>query len=193
MDIEGTVEEPLGLNIGTEASDTHYYIIALGNSAAPTVSSAWFVTEANYASFTTGDLPAGFTDFKRMGSIRNNGASDFLLGEYFNGKFYFLDIVATTISISSASFVDIVLSTIIPLVAREAQCGFTSSSSTTTAKIRSNGSSVTGIPLWESAAAGSASLNVLLDAAQTMEGQISSPPFKTQVVFYVDDLENEGQ
>ena len=193
LDITGSVGSVLGLNTGAEASNTHYYIIALGKDSTPTVSSAWLVSAANYASFTTSDLPAGYDDYKRIGSIRNNGSSNFIHGHYQQGKF-FIDLELSVGSTASATFTNIDASAVIPLICRAANIIFDSSAGGAAIKWRPDGSALDGHRI--STATGSDATmytEVLLTAAQIFEARTSTGTVGMFLTNYLDNLENEGQ
>lgn len=200
FDITGTPGDLGALNTGSEATDTHYYLIALIDTTAVLDPHIIGVTAANYASFTTADLTGNYAvydDYARIGSIRNDASSNFLEGNYIDGWFHFDDPEGNPKpNTSSTSFVDLNYSGLIPLIAREAQIHWAQTGSGQV-NIRRNGSSaINGLILWSAGTAnpsGSLAMNVFLDSAQLIEAKVSAASVEGAAVSYRDNLQRKGQ
>lgn len=199
FDITGSAGDLGALNTGTEASGTWYYLIALGDTTAVTAPHIIGVTAANYASFTTADLTGNYAvydDYKRIGAVRNDGSSNFIQCEYFNGKLYYDTQVSVT-GISGTSFANVDCTAACPLIAREVEVSFYNGGVGSDSFWRMDGSSgssphrIHGNVGTNPSSAVSA--NILLSTVQIFEGKTSSGTVVTAIANYVDNLENEGQ
>lgn len=194
FDITGSAGDLGALNTGSEASDTFYYLIALLDTTAALAPHIIGVTEANYASFTTASLTGNYSvynDYKRMGSIGNNGSSNFREGFYINGRFFFSD-DTNSVSTNSTSLGDIDFSPSIPLISRSAAFlgKATGGANQTVVSIKGSGS-VERIITETGQEQGS--FSIWLSSAQVFQAKVSANTTEFHPVFYDDDLQREGQ
>lgn len=74
-----------GLDAGVEANNTWYYVYVIYNPTTNTYNGLLSTSS------TTPTLPAGYTKYRRVGSIRNDGSSDIIRFTQKNDMFYFYD------------------------------------------------------------------------------------------------------
>ena len=72
-----------GLDQGSEASSTWYAVLVIADTTGVLAPNALLVSAANYPSSIV--LPTGFDIRRRVGWVRNNSSSDFLLGQQVAG------------------------------------------------------------------------------------------------------------
>jgi len=107
-DITADITNPvgaLGLDQGTEASDTWYAVVLIDDTTGVNPPSLILVAEANYPSAMI--VPATHDIFRRVGWLRNDSSSDFLLGTQHGTTFTYDDEHDISTSFSSTPFVDI--------------------------------------------------------------------------------------
>jgi len=101
-----------GLDQGSEASGTWYALVAIGDPNGVNVPKGMFVKAADFPSSIV--LPSGYSDFRRIGWVRNDGSSNFIQGIYFNNQFWYEDDQNLITTGSSASFAAIDASSLVP-------------------------------------------------------------------------------
>ena len=179
-----------GLYSGSEANSTIYYLLGIGDDSAPSSAHVLAVPEADYASFTTADLPSPYDDYKRIGFFFNNSSGSIDAGSYRDGQHFYDSQTGTISSVSSSTFTDVDLSAFIPPVVRTVQMRFQSSTtSTSNWRLKGGGSSQTLI------ASDQASIvaYMRLDENGVFQVNVSTGNISFQLFSYVDNLENEGQ
>lgn len=191
MDISGTGGEALGLDTGSEAADKWYYLIGLGNSAAPNAASAWFVEASTYAAFVVGDLPAGFTDYAYLGAIRNNGSSNFKRGEFYHGVF--THDLSTQVSVASTGFTNADFSAEAPPKCRRAEIRFFGNAAGSSFWRIDGSSSAGNLLISNSPGVAEVFANVVLSSAQIVEVKISAGSLLMYLNSYVDTLQDQSQ
>lgn len=111
-----TVSGAGGLDTGSEASSTYYFVYAIADSTASNTPTVLFSTSS-----TSPTMPAGYNRFRRVGFLRNDSSSDFLdFGQHGNGndRVYVWRESETVLSVltngAATTFTNIVLDTLMP-------------------------------------------------------------------------------
>ena len=202
FDITGTAGTVGSLNTGSEAADTHYYLIAIADTTATIPPHIIAVTEANYASFTTADLTgnySGYNDYKRIGSVRNDGSSNLGRCEYVNQKVYSAEGQANDpyITTSSATLTDIDYSGWCPAYVRSGEFQFNIGSGvgaqTGAVKYKDHSASEFEVIHGQTGDTHYATSDILLSTSQIFEAKISQGALDMVCIAYDDDLLEEGQ
>lgn len=190
FDITGTGGDLGALNTGTSATNTWYFLIALGDTSAVVAPHIIGVSEANYASFTTADLTGNYSaydDYKRIGAIYFDGGSDLFAMSHIDGTTYFNQVKAG--STTSSSYVDSPNASIfLPTFARKCRCMFDGAGD---AFIRFKGNTGSGLQVTQSG--DDLSADIMLDASQVFEVKTSTGTLRWDFNSYEDDLSVEGQ
>lgn len=118
VDITGSVGA-LGLDQGVEASATWYALVGLGDSTGTNAPSAMLVTAGNYTGSIV--LPSTHDQYRRIGWVRNNGSSNFLLGRYLDNIFAFEDDQSVLATGASATFAAVSTAAVVPPTSRTCQ------------------------------------------------------------------------
>jgi hypothetical protein len=181
-----------GLDTGSEANSTVYYLLGIGDTTGTNAPHVLGVTEATYNAFTTGNLPSGYDDYKRINYFHNNGAGDIEHGVFVDGLLTYgyqtEDVVDST---SSATFESIDFSGKIPNFIRRATTQF-DHDSTSTSEWRLTGGTH-GIQVQTSDPAGAQTFDVTLDGSQTFEARVTAGTLTMRSKAIYDNLEIEGQ
>lgn len=195
FDPTGTAGALGALNTGTEASNTWYYLIALGDTTSAVTPHIIGVTAALYASFTTASLTgdyAVYDDYKRIGAIRNNAGGHFNWGWQFEGVFYF-DTAVNAGSTTSTTYVDLDLSAFMPPVSRVFTTPFLQSS-TGVAYWKTKGGTHGGFQLSQGLSTSMINATVYSDASQVVQYKVSTGTVTAQLaISFQDNLIEEGQ
>lgn len=110
-----------GLDTGSEASDTWYYIWLISNGST--------VSGLLSASSTNPTLPAGYSKKRLIGAVRNNSSSNFKQFTQFNKRVQYLD-SETIYAAHSISWVAIDCTSFVPANSHIITCGWMSQSTT---------------------------------------------------------------
>ncbi len=181
-----------GLDSGSEATSTMYYLLGIGDTTAVNAPHVLAVKESEYAAFVVGGLPSGYDDFKRIGFFFNNGAGDIDSGSFRDGLMTYTALIDTiTASTTSTTFATMDLSSRLPDIARKVTSQL-DHSATSTSEWRLTGA-VSGIQVQTADPAGSHTLDLILDASQIFEAKVSAGTLTARVSAVYDDLEEEGQ
>lgn len=175
-----------GLDTGSEAASTHYAVWAIGDRTGANAPAALLST-----SYTSPTLPAGYNVKRLMGSVRNDGSSNFLpfvmttVGR--SRRIRYDGVAAATLQVlssgSATSWTDVDLSSLMPPPAREVNLlGHNDGDSLGEfGEVRTNGSS-NGTPANRFYGAtsstetgeGSSVMDVRADASRIIEYQVAS-------------------
>ncbi len=102
----------LGLDQGTESSSTWYALVGLGDSSGVLAPSVMLVDATDYSGSIV--LPTGYDDFRRIGWVRNDGSSNFIQGEYLDGRFHYDDAQQVLTAGTSSSFAGVSCAAFVP-------------------------------------------------------------------------------
>ncbi len=108
--IDITVSGQGGLDTGSEASDTWYAVVLIGNSTTSAVDGI-FVEESNIGSPT---LPGAFDKFAIIGWVRNDGSSNLLPGQQIDQFFRYFEDNELSSGFNTSTFQDVSCSTYVP-------------------------------------------------------------------------------
>lgn len=97
-----------GLDTGSEASSTWYYIWVIYN---PTTNTTAGLLSTSYSSPT---MPSGYTYKQMVGAVRNNASSNFLLFRQFGNQVFYEGRQQITTGLNSTSYALVDVSSIIP-------------------------------------------------------------------------------
>lgn len=194
LDISATPGSAGALASGnTEQSSTLYYLLAIGDTSASNTPALLGVEEANYAAFTTSDLPSGYDDYKRLpGWFYNDSGSDLSTYLYREGKLWNGLNADSNISYSGVAYGDFDYSSIVPSVITNVNF-YISKSATTTADWRIKGTA-RDLPLWAfSTTNADKYVTMLLNSSGIVELRVGSSSLALNFVYAEDSGEVEGQ
>lgn len=115
VDIAGSVGA-LALDQGSEAGNTWYALVGIGDSAGVNDPSALLVTAGNYSGSIV--LPTGYDMYRRLGWIRNDGSSNFLLGRFTDYRYLYEEDQVVLSTGASASFAAVSCASFVPPTSR---------------------------------------------------------------------------
>lgn len=158
-----------GRDGGSELASTWYYLYVIADSAAVNPVASLLSTNP-----TTPSLPSGYTDFRRVGEIFNNGSSDFRPFKSIqdNGRrrvVHWNDLAPSTYTVLSSgnatSFTDVSMANFVPASSERAifSASFVSGGSGTTASFRTDGDTETDPQYKILVSAGDSSQQVFYD------------------------------
>jgi len=101
LDITNSVGA-LGLDQGTEGASKWYALVGLGDPTETVAPSAMLVEAANYDGTIV--LPSPYTQYGRIGWVRNDGSSDLLQGDFIQDRFIYDDAVSIITGATNSTF-----------------------------------------------------------------------------------------
>lgn len=107
-----TVSGAGGLDQGSETSSTWYALLLISDSTGVLANDSLLVSDANFPSSLI--PPTGYDIFRRIGWVRNDSSSDFLVGQQVAGNFIFFDEHTVSSAFNPSAFNDIGASAFVP-------------------------------------------------------------------------------
>ena len=184
-----------GVDQSSEAGNTWYAVVGIGDSSGVNATKGMFVTAANYPGSIT--MPSGYDLYKRIGWIRNDGSSNLTQGHYSGDTFMYEEGGAALSGGTSTTFAGVSMTAFIPPTQRFVYLHFDATwGGTGILHIRETGSSATtGIPVAGSA---TGSLNntamALSSTSQSIDYKAGSGinGLDITVAGYIDNTEKES-
>lgn len=132
-----------GLDTGSEAASTWYYVYVILKDSDQTVAGLLSVSS------TDPTMPSGYTYFRRIGEWRNDGSSNLLNGFFYGDRIkeiYYKENSGTTLRVltggTATSYTNVDLSSFVPPTSRMAVMELINSATTGVCFITENGASI---------------------------------------------------